>query len=81
MEVRKVENFTPPRAVRNSLNKLFGDIKQGEAVSINADDVNVNGLRTRQAQLNRKAGYKKYGVYLDKFTNQVRIAHLYPEGK
>lgn len=57
------------------IKKVFESLQAGCMMSWEIETINLASLRTRAAELNTAAGYRKFTVSVDRVTNQVRLLH------
>lgn len=74
----KRRNYVPRKRQKYGFRKgclraLFAGMADGEIRVWRRDEVNVASLRTRAAEMNRVAKWKKYVVSWDRLTDMVRV--------
>lgn len=73
MEITTKQKKSPLKS--GSSMRDFMDMKAGEIREFKLEESNWNSYRTRASELNRKAGYTKYSVSVDRLTKILRIIH------
>lgn len=75
VRVAGYENRKPYGMRHDGSVELIASVKTGDALEVSQEDWYVPTLRTQAGNLNKKAGYRKYSISVNRVKNTVYICN------